>query len=117
MPASHRPSVTSTTGDAIGDLHALLAAYGTDLNAEVRDHLQKAVEILRTCPNEVSVDVANVIGRVHGALVAEFGRDAGFQYHITVNGHTVAAHNVPAAVPAGGTIRPKVRRSHKGPQP
>jgi hypothetical protein len=113
MPASHRPSVTTTTGDAIGDLHALLVAYSDSLNTEVKQHLHQAVELLRTCPAEVSVEVAHCIGRVHGALVAEFGKDSGFQYHITVNGHTVAAHNVPAAVPAGGTIKPKVRRTHK----
>lgn len=112
MPASHRPSVTTATGNAIGDLHALLVTHQADLTAEVRNHLEEVVMLLRTRPGEVSVDLANAIGRVHGCLEAEFGKAAGVQYHMTVNGHTIAAHNVPVAVPAGGTIKPKVRRHH-----
>ena len=108
---ARRPTVEPALAECIDQLDALLRLGHSDVSPRIRAAMDELVDALKEEPRPVSVDIARQLGRLDALLRGEFAYN--FQYHITVDGKTVAAANIPktANIP-DNRIRPKGKRTH-----
>lgn len=108
---ARRPTVDPKLADCIEQLDRLLRIEHNDASPRIRAATEELLDALKEEPRPVSVEIARQIGRLDELLRGEFSYN--FQYHITVDGKTVAAANVPAASNApDNRIKPKNKRKH-----
>lgn len=108
---ARRPTVEEKLADCIEQLDRLLRAEHSDVSPRIREAMTELLDALSEEPRPVSVDIARQLGRLDELLRGEFAYN--FQYHITVDGKTVAAANVPKAANApDNRIKPKNKRKH-----
>lgn len=109
MPSSRRPTIQAPTAQAIQHLREVLDRVAAELTDDIRQQADALIQTLTETPTPVHVELAEAIGRLRGALEAEFGYD--YQFAITARGRTVAAaHTERCAAVPGGVIEPKVKR-------
>ena len=106
---ARRPTLDPDVAACIDRMDALLRAEHSDASPRITSALAELLDALKEEPRPVSIEMAREIGRLDELLRGEAAYN--FQYHITIDGKTAAAANVPKAANApDNRIRPKIRR-------